>query len=102
MNKILTLFVCLVSISSFAQIGPEQGSLIIIGGGGTTPDMYTTFAQIMGGYDQELIVIPTSTAPQSINLNSEKQFWINRGFSNVTVLHTTDPAVANTENFMLR
>ena len=99
MKKIITLFACLVSFSSFAQIGPEQGSLIIIGGGGMTPDMFTTFAEMMGGYDQEMIVIPTSAVPQSINLSSEKQSWINRGFSKVTVLHTTDPDIANTENF---
>ena len=99
MNKILTLIACFVSISSFSQIGPEQGSLIIIGGGGTTPDMFTTFADMMGGYDQEMIVIPTSATPQSINLDAERQAWISRGFSKVTVLHTTDTVIANTENF---
>lgn len=99
MNKILTLFACLVCFSSFAQIGPEQGSLIIIGGGGTTPEMFNRFAEMMGGFDKEMIVIPTSATPQSININAERQSWINRGFSNVTVLHTTDPNVANTEEF---
>ena len=99
MKNILILIAFLISFSSFAQIGPEQGSLIIIGGGGMTPDMFTTFAEMMGGYDQAMIAIPTSAQPESINLNSERQFWIDNGFSNVTVLHTTNPDIANTENF---
>ena len=97
----ISLLLCSSPFLLFSQIGPEQGSLIIIGGGGMTAEMIENFADMMGGYDEEMIVIPTSTTPQNINLNSQRQVWLNAGFSKVTVLHTTDPSIADTEAFIM-
>jgi len=92
----------LLLLSSFAQvvpqIGPENGSLILIGGGTTTNEMINKMAELMGGFDQPLVVVPTALA--SPDLAATKQQWIDRGFSDVSVLHTTDTSVANTDSFV--
>jgi len=82
------------------QAGSDDGSLILIGGGSIPPKALEIFIQKIGGLDQPIIIIPTSAAPVEINLKREKNNWLNKGFTNVKVLHTNDPKIANTEKFV--
>ena len=107
MRKSLLLFCLIVAMGPlglFGQTapiyGPENGSLLIVGGGFTTNEMIQRMAELMGGFDQPLVVVPTATDPNSINIAATQSQWENRGFTDVTVLHTTDPSVANTESFV--
>lgn len=86
--------------SGAPEIGPENGSLVIIGGGVTTSEILNKIIELMGGADQPLVVVPTANVPTSINIAATRQQWINTGFSDVTVLHTTDPAEADTDEFV--
>ena len=39
----------------------EKGSLIIIGGGGSTPEMWKRFVELAGGPDALIVVVPTAS-----------------------------------------
>lgn len=83
--------------------GPENGRLIIIGGGRLDSLFYGKFMELAGGPNAPIVVVPTagitndSQAEQAIR--RQKTAFENQGFKNVTVLHTGDPKVADTEAF---
>lgn len=82
-------------------IGPENGALIIIGGN-VNEEIWNKFKELMGGPDKNLVVIPTAHSDADYDqnyLDKQKQNFIKKGFSNVTVLHTRDRAEANSEEF---
>lgn len=86
--------------SDDAEVGPASGSLIIIGGGVTTSEILFRFRDLAGGFDAPIVFVPTANVPETIDTAAMRQSWLNSGFRDVTVLHTTDPAVANSEAFV--
>ena len=96
------------SLSATAQqpagptlVGPENGSLVIVGGAMRSPEIYERFLELAGGPDAHIVMIPTAGGAEEYDeyyqgLNS----WRGNGATNMTLLHTTDPAVANTEEFV--
>jgi cyanophycinase len=83
------------------QVGPERGSLVIVGGAMRSPDIYRRFIQLAGGPDAHIVLVPTAGGAEEYDefyqgLNA----WRDAGARNLTVLHTTDPAVADTEEFI--
>jgi cyanophycinase len=111
MKKSITLsfIIAVVSYSSFAQQspitikksttrhGPEKGSLIIIGGGGATPAIWSKFVELAGGKDKANILVVTTAAGDSAEFNTETVELIKKetGVQNVHALHTGDLSVAN-------
>ena len=82
-------------------IGPERGSLVIVGGGMRDLSILERFMDLAGGNDAPIVVIPTAGGGDQYDefyqgLNSFRAV----GATNLTVLHTTDPAVANTDEFV--
>ena len=43
-----------------ATVGPQSGSLVIVGGGQNGPDIIKRFVTLAGGKDAEVVVIPTA------------------------------------------
>lgn len=85
------------------SFGPENGTLLI-GGGGMTVELWHIFHDFAGGDSARLVVIPTSWDENSINFDPtfeiiKKQFK-GRGFVNVTVLHTRNSTIANSDEFV--
>src|SRR5579885_593659 len=83
-------------------VGPRTGALVI-DGGGQTPEAIAAFVALAGGPDADYILIPTATEgePDADDLDSARQALAKRfGVSHVTVLHTRDRAVADTEAFV--
>jgi cyanophycinase len=81
--------------------GPERGALVIVGGGRVGTDILTRFFDLAGGRDVPLVVIPTANGADSYpddwsGLRMFKEF----GATNITVLHTTDRKVADSEAFV--
>jgi cyanophycinase len=81
--------------------GPEHGALVIVGGGRVGPEILTRFFDLAGGRDAPLVVIPTAGGAESYpddwsGLKMFKDF----GVTNITVLHTTDRTVADSEAFV--
>lgn len=44
--------------------GPENGSLLIIGGGGVTPEIWDRFVELAGGKDAEIVVITNASGEE--------------------------------------
>jgi cyanophycinase len=81
--------------------GPERGALVIVGGGRVGPEILTRFFDLAGGRDAPLVVIPTANGAESFpddwsGLKMFKDF----GVTNITVLHTTNRTVADSEAFV--
>lgn len=82
--------------------GPENGTLLIIGGAASN-FFYEKFSELIGGYDQPIVIIPTAMTSAVIDdkqLMKYKTSFLNKGFKNVTVLHTRDKAIANSNDFV--
>jgi cyanophycinase len=82
-------------------VGPANGSLVVIGGALRSPEIYQRFIELAGGPDAHLVMIPTAGGGEEYDeyyqgLNG----WRDNGARNMTVLHTTDSAVADTEEFV--
>ncbi len=84
-------------------IGPEKGSLIIIGGNARDPLFLSKFMELAGGEDAKIVIIPTAWDDRQVERDSAfinfKAGFENAGFKNITVLHTRDPKVANNPEF---
>lgn len=99
------LSLTLISLTMLAQpepaVGPRHGSLVI-DGGGENPAARRAFVTLAGGPDVEFVLIPTATEgePDADDLADKQAVFARRfGVSHVTVLHTRDRAVADTEAF---
>lgn len=102
--KKLFLLTCLLSLAwpCLAQTtGPENGHLIIAGGALRDTAVFNKFIELAGGANSHIVVIPTAggyevTEQRKQNLIKE---WERRGAGKVSVLHTTDPAESDQEEF---
>ena len=84
-----------------AEIGPGNGWLLIVGGGSIDGEIRDEFIRLAGGPDAPIIIIPTASGRKDHDENnSGLQGWAAAGATNLTVLHTTDPNVANTLEFV--
>lgn len=83
------------------MVGPEQGTLLVVGGAMASPELYRTFIELAGGPDANLVMIPTAGGAEDYDGRyAGLSQWREHGARNMTVLHTTDPAVADTEAFV--
>ncbi len=90
------------------EYGPARGSLVIVGGGPTNnTGIIEKFIQLAGGPDATFIIVPTAggnkTADGKIRVYKEEDVvasWKQRGLKNVRMLHTHDPKIADTEEFV--
>lgn len=86
--------------ASAQQVGPENGSLIVAGGALRDPAVFARFVELAGGPSAPIVVIPTAGGADDYD-----QFFAGRrpferaGARDVTVLHTYDPQVADTDAF---
>lgn len=91
-----------INQKSSTKHGPEKGSLIIVGGGGSTPEIWSKFLELAGGKAKANIVVITAATGDSaaFNTSSLKKIKKELGIENVTVLHTNSLAEANSEKFI--
>ena len=82
--------------------GPSKGTLLVIGGS-ASDIFYTKFMELAGGADAPIVVIPTAMTSDSLtaeDLESFQNSFIEKGFKQVTVLHTRDRKEANSVEFV--
>jgi cyanophycinase len=82
--------------------GPPNGTLLVIGGA-ASDIFYEKFMELIGGADAPIVVIPTAVTSDSLtaeDLERFKKSFTERGFKQVTVLHTRDRDVANSKDFV--
>ena len=83
------------------DIGPAHGSLVVGGGGRLSAGIIERFLQEAGGADVPIVVIPTAGGGEEYD-----QYWQGlrpfkaAGVTDLTVLHTTDRAVADSDAFV--
>ena len=90
------------------EYGPATGTLVIVGGGLiNNTGIIEKFIQLAGGPDATFIIVPTAggnkTADGKIRVYKEEDVvasWRKRGLKNVKMLHTHDPKIADTEEFV--
>ena len=89
-----------------AVVGPKQGSLVIVGGGGPDrqfPHVFEKFVELAGGKKAHIVIVPTA-ASSDPNYNYQRSPAVSLakrlGVAEVSVLHTHDRKEANTEKFV--
>jgi len=83
-----------------ATQGPDNGSLVIVGGAMRDTSIINRFIELAGGPETPLVVVPTASGAEEIRADRYVSFLKKQGAQNVTLLHTYDPETANTEKFV--
>jgi cyanophycinase len=108
----VTLAVLLaLSTPAFSQeapeYGPAKGTLLIVGGGTLDGSgIVEKFIQLAGGKNKKFVIVPTAGGNRnpdgSLRAYKEEEIlksWRSLGLTNVHMLHTHDPKLANTVEF---
>jgi cyanophycinase len=91
------------------EYGPPTGTLVIVGGGSTNgTGIIEKFIELGGGAENgKFVIVPTAGGNRdgdgNVRAFEEKQLiqsWANRGLKHVRMLHTHDPKVADTAEFV--
>jgi cyanophycinase len=91
------------------EYGPAKGTLVIDGGSPINrTEIIEKFIELAGGPDAKFVIVPTAggnkTADGQIRVYNEETVvapWKKLGLKNIRMLHTHDPKVADTEEFVL-
>ncbi len=96
------LFILIIfgsSVISAQNIGPENGKLMIVGGGQAN-ELVKQFVEIAGGENAKIVVIPTAGNSEEFDDDWYFSKMLKEyGAKSVSVVHTRDPKVADTETF---
>jgi cyanophycinase len=105
--KCIIFFILIMPLISFSQevtnneikqIGPKNGHLLIVGGGG---GVFKRFIELAGGPDAAIVVIPTAGGRETYGDNAGGASSLRKlGANNVTVLHTADRQIADSDSFV--
>jgi cyanophycinase len=83
------------------SVGPSRGALVVVGGGTLGREIVDRFIELAGGKDRAFVVIPTADGAESYAADyAGKTFLAKAGVRNITVLHTKEKAVADSEAFV--
>ena len=83
------------------EVGPENGSLVVVGGAMRSPEIYQRFIELAGGPDASIVLVPTAGGAEEYDeFYAGMNAWRRNGARNLTLLHTTDPAIADTDEFV--
>ena len=103
MRRFIVLFVLIFSAAlTAAQHGPDKGSLVIVGGAMQDPAIVKRFIDLAGGPDAPIVIIPTAGEADDEygEYWSGLKQWRENGAKNLTVLHTRDRKVSDSEAFV--
>lgn len=79
--------------------GPPEGRLLIAGGAAIVP-ILERFIELAGGKDAPIVYIPTASGDIGDEAREARADGLRiLGATNVSILHTTDPEIADTESF---
>ncbi|MDP1892239.1 MAG: serine hydrolase [Gemmatimonadaceae bacterium] len=87
--------------ATHAHVGPTTGSLVVVGGGNMGPEIFARFVALAGGPTAPIVVIPTAGEDSVYpahwgGLNGLKA----AGATRLTVLHTRDRRIAESDSFV--
>ncbi len=97
---LLSALLCLAPALGAQQVGPAAGTLLIMGGGPGGHDVLERFVELAGGPTAHIVVIPTAGGGEDYDANWPGLDRLREvGATNLTVVHTYDPAVARQAGF---
>jgi cyanophycinase len=104
---LLALGIAWAQADEAPEYGPENGTLVIAGGGNLAgTGIMETFLNLAGGASAKIIVVPTNGGNKDKEgkwiVYKEQEViapWVKLGATNVHMLHTHDRAEADTEEF---
>ncbi len=80
--------------------GPEKGALVIVGGGRMGREIIDEFIARAGGIDSPFVILPTALEGEDWGAEYVADSFLARaGAKDITVVHTRDILVADTEEF---
>jgi cyanophycinase len=103
MRRLIVVFVLFFSAAlTAAQHGPDKGTLVVVGGAMQDPAIVKRFIDLAGGPDAPIVIIPTAGEADDEygDYWSGLKQWRENGARNLSVLHTRDPKVANSDEFV--
>jgi cyanophycinase len=103
MRRMLFALILVAGVSlSAADHGPDKGTLVIVGGAMQDPAIVTRFIDLAGGPDAPIVIIPTAGEADDEygQYWSGLKQWRENGARNITVLHTRDRKMADSEAFV--
>ena len=81
-------------------VGPARGALVLVGGAMRDPAIVERFVQLAGGSEAPIVVIPTAGGGETYDqYYPGLRAFRDAGATDLTVLHTTDRAVADAPAF---
>jgi cyanophycinase len=107
--KITTFFTLIIPLICYSQngakeevlIGPENGSLVIVGGGDLGQSILKRFVDLAGGSEASIVVIPTADGGDNYGEDAASAGKMRElGAKKVIVLHTKDRQKANSDSFV--
>jgi cyanophycinase len=103
MRRIVIAVALLFSANLHAQVhGPEKGTLLIVGGAMRDAAIIERFIALAGGAEAPIVIIPTAGDEDDEYDQhwSGLTQWRDHGARHITVLHTRDRKVADSEAFV--
>jgi cyanophycinase len=104
MRRLFVLVLVLLSVATLSAgvHGPDKGTLVIVGGAMQDPAIVKRFIDLAGGPEAPIVIIPTAgeADDQYHNYWSGLRQWREAGARNLTVIHTRDRKIANSEAFV--
>lgn len=96
-----TAIVAVPPTTSRTYVGPENGHLVIVGGHLQSDTIWQKIIELAGGPEAPFVVVPTAGGEATYNDSLPSAISLRRnGALNVTILHTYDAAVADTDEFI--
>ena len=93
--------VCLEESLTAQEVGPAEGSLVLVGGGMADPTIVERFLELAGGVDVPIVVIPTAGGADTYDQQwAGLDSFARAGATRLTVLHTTERDRSNTDAFV--
>jgi len=85
-----------------ADHGPDKGTLVIVGGNMQDPAIVKRFIDLAGGTEAPIVIIPTAgeADDEYDQYWSGVRAWRENGAKHITVMHTRDRTVADSEAFV--
>ena len=99
MQRTFLLGIVVAGAAAAASIGPAKGNLVIVGGGTVGPEIVDRFIALAGGKDAQFVWIPTAAGGDP-KVDTATTFLGKAGCTHITVLHTRDRSVADSEEFV--
>ena len=85
---------------SAVRVGPEHGTVIVVGGGSMGSEIYSAFIKAAGGPDALIVDVPTAGGDTVYTQDAPgTRGWKQAGAKNIYVLHTNNKKLADSDSF---